>query len=96
MQIPAEWPTGRFDLIVFSEVLYYLIPEDIREAADRALLSLAPGGRIVLVHWTGSTDYPCTGDQAATLFIESCAARLVPVQQDRHEAYRLDMLQAVA
>jgi hypothetical protein len=24
MRIPQEWPAGRFDLILLSEVLYYL------------------------------------------------------------------------
>ncbi len=96
MHIPDEWPDGRFDLIVFSEVLYYLVPADIRASAWRSLLSLSPGGRIVLVHWTGETDYPCTGDEAATAFRDICGHRVRTVRQDRHDAYRLDMLQADA
>jgi predicted TPR repeat methyltransferase len=94
MRIPYEWPAGRFDLIVFSEVLYYLVPADIREAALRSTLSLSPRGRIVLVHWTGETDYPCTGDQAAELFREASGARLKTLRQERTDAYRLDVLQA--
>src|ERR1700710_2019517 len=27
--VPAEWPPGRFDLIVLSEVLYFFTPEDL-------------------------------------------------------------------
>jgi len=96
LRIPDEWPRGQFDLIVFSEVLYYLVADDIRTAAWRSLVSLAPGGRIVLVHWTGPTDYPCTGDEAATLFRDTCGYRLRTVRQDRHDAYRLDVLQADA
>jgi SAM-dependent methyltransferase len=94
MRIPNEWPTGRFDLILLSEVLYYLVANDIREAARRSWRSLSPGGRIVLVHWTGETDYPCTGDQAADLFRETCGARLKTLRRERHDAYRLDVLQA--
>jgi SAM-dependent methyltransferase len=30
--IPDDWPPGTFDLIVFSEVLYYLGPEDLSRA----------------------------------------------------------------
>ncbi len=92
MRIPDEWPDGNFDLMLFSEVLYYLIPGDIRTVARRALESLSTGGRIVLVHWTGETDYPCTGDQAASLFLESCNSRVSVLRTDRHEAYRLDLL----
>ena len=93
-RIPDEWPTGLFDLIVFSEVLYYLSPSDIRTAAWRSLLSLSPLGRIVLVHWTGETDYPCTGDEAADLFRATCGHRLTTLRKERHPEYRLDVLQA--
>jgi trans-aconitate methyltransferase len=92
MRIPDEWPDGQFDVMLFSEVLYYLIPDDIRIVARRALESVSVGGRIVLVHWTGETDYPCTGDQAASLFLEACGDRVSVLRADRHEAYRLDLL----
>jgi predicted TPR repeat methyltransferase len=94
MRIPTEWPEGHFDLIVFSEVLYYLVPNDIRQTALSALRSLSPHGRIVLVHWTGETDYPCTGDQAADLFRDACGVRLKTLRHERHDAYRLDVFQA--
>ena len=32
-----------------------------------------PGGDIVLVHWTGGTDYPLSGDEAAQRFIDATA-----------------------
>ena len=42
-QVPADWPKGRFDLIVLSEVLYFLVPEDIDRLADRVDRGLLPG-----------------------------------------------------
>ena len=30
--IPGRWPDGRFDLIVFSEILYYLGNQDLEQA----------------------------------------------------------------
>jgi hypothetical protein len=30
--IPGRWPDGRFDLIVFSEILYYLGNPDLEQA----------------------------------------------------------------
>ena len=92
MRIPGEWPSGRFDLILFSEVLYYLCPADIRRAAAQALASLEPGGRVLLVHWTGETDYPCSGDDAAALFIAAADPHLRPILQQRQPEYRLDLL----
>jgi SAM-dependent methyltransferase len=94
LRIPDQWPAGKFDLIVFSEVLYYLVPDQLREVARRSVLSLSPGGRIVTVHWTGETDDPLSGDEAAKLFIEACRDQLALVHHDRQPQYRLDVLQA--
>lgn len=60
--IPGYWPTGSFDLVVFSEVGYYLGAPGLAKALDRAVARLEPGGHLVSVHYTGSTDYPLTGD----------------------------------
>jgi SAM-dependent methyltransferase len=88
--IPRDWPKGVFDLIVVSEILYFLDRDDLVAAARRAVDSSAPGGVILLVNWTGPTDTPTTGDEAAELFATSCgrAVRL----HERHETYRIDML----
>lgn len=92
MRVPEEWPRSRFDLILFSEVLYYLAPADIDRTAALALAALDPGGTVLLVHWTGPTNYPCSGDEVATRFIAACAGRLRPVTQARRAEYRLDRL----
>ena len=95
MAVPGAWPDGRFDLIVFSEVLYYLGIPGIGEAARRSLGSLEPGGVIVLVNWHGNTDGACTGDEAAALFIAGVTGgngRLSVVQAGRAERYRVDVL----
>ncbi len=93
MRVPAEWPAGqKFDLMLFSEVLYYLAPADIDRTAALAVAALDPGGTVLLVHWTGPTNYPCSGDEAATRFIAACAGRLRPVRQERRAEYRLDRL----
>ena len=92
MAVPAEWPDGMFDLILHSEVLYYLGIPGLHEAARRTLASLSPGGTVVLVNWHGNTDGACTGDEAAELFIADAAPRLRPVVQQRAERYRLDVL----
>jgi predicted TPR repeat methyltransferase len=92
MAVPGDWPEGRFDLILLSEVLYYLDAADLAALAARVAESLAPGGDLLLVHWTGATDYPLSGDAAA----EGCIAALAPVtrvlHQARHPRYRLDLL----
>ena len=92
MAVPAAWPGGAFDLVLFSEVLYYLGMPGLHEAARKTLDSLGRGGTVVLVNWHGDTDGACTGDEAAESFIEDAAPRLRPVVQRRAEKYRLDVL----
>ncbi len=44
----VEPPRGEFDLIVCSEVLYYLNPDQIERVIKTLSRHLAPGGRFFL------------------------------------------------
>jgi SAM-dependent methyltransferase len=94
--LPDEFPdlpAGSCDLVVISELLYFLSPPDIDRLADRVLAVRRPGGPIVLVNWTGTTDTPCSGDMAADLFIARCRAMgLARDVTERRDGYRLDRL----
>ncbi|HSI42145.1 MAG TPA: SAM-dependent methyltransferase [Xanthobacteraceae bacterium] len=92
--VPDFWPAGRFDLILLSEVVYYLSVEDVRRLARQVADSIDTGGHIALVHWIGATDYPLSGDEASALFLSALGDRVEPVRQERAEAYRLDVLRA--
>ena len=92
MDLRSQWPAGQFDLILFSEVLYYLGLDGIRLVARHTVESLAAGGAVALVNWFGPTDGACTGDEAAELFIAETTSRLIPYAQLRAEKYRLDVL----
>jgi trans-aconitate methyltransferase len=92
MHIPHEWPAQTFDLMLFSEVLYFLSLDDIAETADHSITSLQSGGTVLLVHWTGETDYPCGGDQAVEYYLSKCGRRLIPLAHRREPQYRLDLL----
>ena len=90
MHIPQEWPEERFDLILCSEVLYYLSDGDLAATAGRTVASLNPGGAVVLVHYTPGTNYPLSGDQAAENFMTASG---LPVSlRLRRDRYRLDVL----
>jgi cyclopropane fatty-acyl-phospholipid synthase-like methyltransferase len=90
MQVPRQWPQETFDLIVFSEVLYYLDPADIRRTAEFSVRSLNEGGSVLLVHWTGETDYPCSADDAVEIFTRATAPGLRVDHAARFAEYRLD------
>lgn len=92
MAVPDAWPEERFDLIVFSEVLYYLGLPGIETAARRTLESLQSGGAVVLVNWRGATDGACTGEEAAALFTRAVSERLQVVSSRIADKYRVDLL----
>jgi SAM-dependent methyltransferase len=92
MFVPEQWPDGVFDLILLSEVVYYLSREDVGRLATSVTRSLAPDGSVILVHWTGSTDYPLSGDEAVALFSERMGPVCVVERSDRYAEFRLDLL----
>ena len=94
MQVPRQWPEGSFDLILFSEVLYFLDENDLMDTCAHALGSLLPGGQVLLVNYTEETDDPLSGDTAASVFIQAAAPTLRPIYQTRKPHYRLDLLRS--
>jgi SAM-dependent methyltransferase len=61
--LPGDWPPGRFDLIVFSEMLYYLSGSDLGRTLDLAMAALRPGGTLLAAHWRHPVaGYPRSGD----------------------------------
>jgi SAM-dependent methyltransferase len=61
--LPRDWPAGDFDLIVFSEFLYYFGGADLRPVLDLATGALRPGGTLIAVHWRHPVaEYPRSGD----------------------------------
>ena len=95
-EVPREWPRGPRDLIVLSEVLYFLEPREVHDLARLAVRDLRPGGTLVLVNWLGECDRTLDGDGAAELFIDAArsasTARLTVARQSRQPLYRLDVL----
>jgi hypothetical protein len=81
-RIPDEWPAGQFDLVVLSEVGYYLDLGSLDRLAGAAADGLEPGGDLVLVHWRHPVaDYPLDGDTVHAAFagrpeLERTAAHL--------------------
>ena len=95
--LPGEFPAGPFDLIVVSEVGYYLAMPDLLKLRDLAVRQLAPAGHLLLVHWTPLVhDYPLTGDEVHETFLGVARAEhgsLRHVSARREEKYRLDLFE---
>jgi SAM-dependent methyltransferase len=61
--LPGDWPDGDFDLIVFSEFLYYFGGPDLQRVLGLAGAALRPGGTLIAVHWRHPVpEYPRSGD----------------------------------
>ncbi|WP_260929219.1 nodulation S family protein [Novosphingobium sp. 9] len=91
MRFPAQAPHGKFDLVVLSEVAYYWNDRDLGEAAEWLERHLIAGGDVLLVHWTGKTDYPQSGDGAVDK-LKAHLGETISVCIAEHGAdYRLDL-----
>ncbi len=86
---PCPLPGEGFDLVVLSEVLYFLHPEDIALLC-RDLARKAPRAEILCVTFLGDTEQALQGVEALDLFATGSRARLdlAPVLETGR--YRLD------
>lgn len=88
-RFPREIPIGRFDLIVCSEVLYYLDRVSCQAAVRWLRRQLQADAVVLAVSWRGpGTDEPATGDEVHDALARSLADW--HVLDERQPGYRLD------
>lgn len=101
-RVPEQFPDETFDLIVVSEVGYYLSFQDLRRLRTLVVERLNQNAHLLLIHWTPEVDdYPLTGDQVHDFFLEltgrgtSADVPAPPVLRHlsgrRAELYRIDL-----
>ena len=90
--LTTDFPAGRFDLILVSEVGYYLSQRDLEVLRTDISAALACGGDLLLVHYTGETDYPLTADAVHETFLALEGRGWERRAEQRTESYRLDLL----
>ena len=91
LSLPHEWPDGMFDLVVISEMAYYLAPAELDQLLDCAVDSMAPGGTLIACHWRHPVpDYPATGDEVHHRLL--ARAELDQAVSHVEEDFRLDLL----
>jgi len=72
---PEDWPDGTFDLIVLSEVGYYLDHCGLRRTISKAHSSLTPNGVLVACHWLA----PFEAATATGSEVHALIARCLPL-----------------
>ncbi len=86
---PDETPPGSWDVIVCSEILYYLSPPALREAIGWITAQLSCGASVVAVSWRGvGRDEPLLGDEVHDRL--TCELGRWHTLDARRDEYRLD------
>ncbi|NRQ49647.1 class I SAM-dependent DNA methyltransferase [Aeromicrobium stalagmiti] len=89
--LPDDWPAGPLDLVVLSEVLYYLSAAARVQVLAHVMSTLAPDGHLVLVHWRHRFEAAtCTGDEAHDEVV-ACEG-LVTLVKHVERDFRLEVL----
>jgi LmbE family N-acetylglucosaminyl deacetylase len=85
--VPVEWPAppeGGFDLVVVSEVGYFLSPRDLDGLVTRVRASLASDGVVVLCHWRHDVvGWPLDGPAVHEAFTDAQIRPVVAQYGDR-------------
>ena len=91
--LPAAWSfaNGSLDLVVVSEIGYFLAADELDDLLRRAWSALRPGGHLLLCHWLGPiVGWPLDGEEVHR------AARAVagePLVEHREEKFLLEVFE---
>jgi cyclopropane fatty-acyl-phospholipid synthase-like methyltransferase len=90
-EIPGAVPAECYDLVVASEILYYLSPRDLDATLATATQRMCPGARLVAVHWRPSGPERPFDAESTHARLRACAG-LRPVQVGGTDEYLLDVM----
>lgn len=94
-RLPEGLPTGPFDLIVASDVLYYLGLQGIVELSALLDAAAASGARLLMANWLGDTAARLTGEMAAEALL-AMSQGWRRIYADRTPQLRIDVLERAA
>ncbi len=81
--IDEPWPSGPFDLLVLSELGYYLTPDVLHDLLERECPRLASGATVVAAHWRHRVDdYLMAGDQVNAIVAGITGMHLIGSYRD--------------
>ncbi len=90
-EIPGALPEARLDLVVASEILYYLTASELARTLGRLEASTLPGARLVAVHWRpAGPERPLDAEQVHAILRDT--PWLEPRSSGATSDYLLDVL----
>jgi LmbE family N-acetylglucosaminyl deacetylase len=76
--VPDDLPAGPVDLLVYSEILYYLDHEELAATIERSVDALRPGGQLLAVHWNRwAAEAPRDGNDAHRSLVDHKALEVL-------------------
>jgi SAM-dependent methyltransferase len=90
--VPDDLPDGTFDLILASEILYYLDDGALAATAAWCDRALRPNGRVVVVHWTGSAPDIRQDPAAVAAALAAAGGLALAAESAVYLGYRIDVL----
>lgn len=91
--VPESLPAGCYDLILLSEILYFLKADDMALLAERVEVA-GPTADIVCVNFLGPADEGSLGGaEALSLFATALGRR--PITTSATELYRIDVFSTI-
>lgn len=87
--LPCDLPDGQYDLIVLSEVLYFL-GRDGLVLLGQQIARRWPGAEIIAVTWLGPSGNPLEGEAALKAFGDATIPAFTPTLLARSPDYRID------
>ena len=91
-ELPADWPAMEADLVILSEVLYFLTLPEIDALAERIARHWKSQGHCILVNYLGRVPEKVQGEEAAARFIAAMGGALHRPSIVT-EQYRIDVLE---
>lgn len=90
--VPADWPRQPPDLVVLSEVLYFLTDEENAGLARRLTQDCTADCQVVMVNWLGDTGGGIGGAAAADRLIRLLATTHHSIRTRVFPRFRIDVL----
>lgn len=96
--LPREFPDGPFDLIVASDVMYYWQLADLGDVIPVIEASIAPGGRLVTLHYAPPMGAVLDGNEVHDYLAEQLTLHHVRSEalELKSAPYRVDVFERLA
>lgn len=85
---PCPLPAERFDLLILSEILYFLGPDSLQKLSSE-IATTWPNAEVLCVTWLGETGHTLQGREALSIFTTDLPSHVFD-RMAQTEDYRID------